>query len=76
MALSVAAAGPVLEDGGTMFVATGAEPNGVLVWLLTGPGTLTPTSSTADARGVGTASYNAAGSTSGDRIVVRVTSYG
>lgn len=79
MALRVYALGRVLADGGTTFVVEGAPALSAITWLLTGGGTLTPMTSSANSSGVATAIYRASAgtpATSGSTVTVGATVYG
>jgi hypothetical protein len=66
--------GPVRQGGGALFVAIGA-PGVAVVWALTGPGTLTPTSDRTDGAGVASARYDAGAAVAGQSITVRAEAH-
>jgi hypothetical protein len=62
-----------------MFVLEGATPNAPVVWVLTGHGSLTGTSTITNEHGVATAVYRATAGTpgvDGDSITVEALVYG
>lgn len=66
----VQALGPVRVGGGAIFVAVG-PPATAIVWVLTGPGTLTPRGDRTDAAGVASARYDAGAAVAGQAVTVR-----
>lgn len=59
MPLRVYQLGPILEDGGTIFVCSGAPANAGIRWTLVGPrGGLTPIGTRTSSGGAAIAIYN------------------
>lgn len=70
--MTVLPLGAVRVGGGALFVAVGL-PATAVVWTLTGPGTLTPTSDRTDAAGVASARWEAGSAVEGQVVTVRAT---
>jgi hypothetical protein len=68
--------GPILPDGGTLWVCDDVPPNAGIQWtLVSGGGTLTPTAAATNANGVASARYDAGGATVGTTVTVRAEVY-
>ncbi len=77
--MRVLRAGPIHENGGTLYFVEGAPPNALISWALTGPGTLTPLSDSTDDAGFAVATYSATAGTpavAGNTVLVEVSAYG